>query len=139
MPSTAGISACEIATPTGAPIASAPYVAMPFHEITRALCAVPTRPIPHRIAPVPTRLSPTPSTSRLATSSPMLAAGQRANANADSKSAPLAPHAASPRSTVRFGPSVSAQRPASGRDASVAKYWTLIAAPATIAEKPSSS
>ncbi len=107
---------------------------MPFHEITFALCAMPTRPMPHRIAPVPHRLSPTPSTSRLPISSTRLAAGQRASSSATSSSTPDTPQPISPRSTVCFGPSVSAKRPASGRDASVAKYWTLIAAPATIAE-----
>jgi hypothetical protein len=44
-----------------------------------------------------------------------------------------------PIATVRFGPSVSAERPASAREASVARYCTLIAAPATTALKPRSS
>jgi hypothetical protein len=106
---------------------------MPFHEITRALLLVPTRPMPHRIAPVPHRLSPKPSTRRLQTSSVRLSAGQRLHSTAISSSTPLAPQPSRPIETVRLGPSVSAERPASGRDASVARYWTLIAAPASTA------
>ncbi len=106
---------------------------MPFHEITRALFVVPTRPMPHRIAPVPHRLSPKPSTRRLSTSSVRLATGQRPHSTASSSSTPLTPQPINPIDTVFFGPSVSAERPASGRDASVAKYCTLIARPARIA------
>src|SRR5690349_7969744 len=103
---------------------------MPFQEITFALLVTPTRPMPHVIDPVPTQLSPKPSTSRAITSSTRLTACHCAASAEPSSSTPLAAHAARPYNTVFLGPSVSAVRPASGRDISVAKYWTLIAAPA---------
>ena len=89
--------------------------------------------MPHKIAPVPHRLSPKPSTRRLHTSNPRLNTGQRPHNTASSNKTPLAPQPSKPIDTVRFGPNVSAERPASGRDASVARYCTLIAAPASIA------
>ncbi|MGF6655736.1 hypothetical protein OKW34_006326 [Paraburkholderia youngii] len=62
-----------------------------------------------------------------------LSTGQEPASAASSSSTPLAPQPSRPIDTVRFGPSVSAERPASGRDASVARYCTLIAAPASTA------
>ncbi len=111
---------------------------MPFHEITFALFDTPTRPMPHVIEPVPTQLSPNPSTSRPTISSARLTACHCAARAEASSNTPLIAHAVRPYSTVFFGPSVSAVRPASGREASVARYWTLIAAPAITDPNPRS-
>src|ERR1700692_2572638 len=129
-PSDAKPSERSIATPSGAPIASAPYVAMPFHEITRALLLGPTRPIPQVIAPVPTQLSPKPSTRRPTISSARLTECHCDASAALSSSTPLIAQALRPYSTVCFGPMLSAVRPESGRETSVANDWTLIATPA---------
>jgi len=47
---------------------------------------------------------------------------QRPHSTASSNTTPLTPQPMSPIETVFFGPSVSAARPANGRDASVARY-----------------
>lgn len=56
---------------------------------------------------------------------------------ASAKVSPLAAHTRSPQDVVRFGPTESAIRPASGRLSNVAMYCTLMANPARSGLYPS--
>src|SRR6266850_6972406 len=104
---------------------------MPAHEITCAVEAAPTRPIPQTIAPVATQLSPKPRKRRLKIKTPRQIEGEVCRKLVSVKPIPAAPHTNNPMHVVRFAPNLSAVLPASGRVSKVAAYCALTARPAT--------
>ncbi|MNE24609.1 hypothetical protein D3C76_1069110 [compost metagenome] len=62
-------------TPSGAPMAMAPYEAIPFQEITRAVCSAPTAPMPQLKVPTPISPWATPSSTRPPRSASRLSSG----------------------------------------------------------------
>src|SRR5438132_13677422 len=111
---------------------------MPLHEITWAVFAAPTRPIPQTVAPVATELSPKPSNRRLISSTQRLANGSCSIHPERKKKNPLAVHISNPEDAARLLPTESAMRPAMGRLDNVATYCALIARPASTGLYPSS-
>src|SRR3954447_11985821 len=103
---------------------------MPLQEITWAVLAPPTRPIPQIVAPVATELSPRPSNRRLVSSTQRLANGSLVIDPEKKKNNPLIAHISKPEDAARLPPAESAMRPAKGRLDSVAMYCALIAKPA---------
>src|SRR6267142_5627870 len=111
---------------------------MPLQEITWAVLAAPTRPIPQTVAPVATELSPRPSNRRLISSTQRLASGPPVIHPEKKKKSPLVAHISKPKDTARLPPTESAVRPAKGRLDNVATYCALIAKPANTGLYPSS-
>ncbi|MNT40355.1 hypothetical protein D3C72_1766620 [compost metagenome] len=111
---------------------------MPFQEITLAVFAAPTRPIPQPIEPEPTRLSELPSIKRPINRLIKLSIG-RLCVHADiNMNTPLKPHPARPYITASLLPLLSMIFPAYGRLSRVARYCTLITNPAITVPKPRS-
>lgn len=77
---------------------------MPFHEITLAVLAAPTRPMPQPIDPEPTRLSALPNTSRPINRLIRLSIGRFGVHAEISMNTPLKPQPARPIITARLLP-----------------------------------
>ena len=101
--------------------------------MTLAVLSCPALVMPHKVDPVDPRLSPIPRIRRLAMRAEKLSQGIRCMAAAATSMAPLAVQAPMPHSTETLAPAPSEIRPAQGRLASVAMYWTLMTNPASTA------
>ncbi|MNP34232.1 hypothetical protein D3C76_1275080 [compost metagenome] len=85
---------------------------MPFHEMTLAVFAAPTRPMPQPMEPEPTRLSALPSTRRPINKLIRLSIGRLSVQAEISMNTPLRPQPARPYMTASLLPLLSMIFPA---------------------------